>query len=221
MKFKLKNIVQHILLIGSLCSMAHAHVGINYPNGGETFQVGTYLDIQWYPSIDHGPCTWEIYFSADSGHTWNTIAVDIAKEIQNYNWLLPDSVLTYYGQIRVVQNNLSGQDYSAVSGPFSIALATRLDDPGTIITGDFSLYPAYPNPFNGATVISFRLEETTRVGITIHNQLGQKVAQLFNGSLSGGNHNISWNPKNLPSGVYIYSINTPTLLKSKRLVYIK
>ena len=76
---------------------------------------------------------------------------------------------------------------------------------------DFKLNQNYPNPFNPATTISFNLNKSAQVKLSIYDALGRLVKVLLNDQLSEGHHNIEWNGTNysgapVGSGVYIYKI---------------
>ncbi|MEQ9266006.1 MAG: T9SS type A sorting domain-containing protein [Balneolaceae bacterium] len=90
--------------------------------------------------------------------------------------------------------------------------------------GDFkriSLNQNYPNPFNPSTNISFELRETGLVTLSVFNILGQEVAVLVNGKLTSGTHTLIFNASHLPSGVYIYQLNTPSKSISRKMLLIK
>ncbi|HOQ80881.1 MAG TPA: FlgD immunoglobulin-like domain containing protein, partial [Candidatus Cloacimonadota bacterium] len=55
------------------------------------------------------------------------------------------------------------------------------------------LYPAYPNPANPSTMISFSLAERSMTEITIYNAKGQLVKKLMATELGKGHHSIRWN----------------------------
>lgn len=79
----------------------------------------------------------------------------------------------------------------------------------------------YPNPFNNSTVIRFRLPERTRVRVTIFNQLGQQVELLEDRVRSQGEHKITWDTGNLPSGVYYYSLSFVNKRITRRCLLVK
>jgi hypothetical protein len=79
---------------------------------------------------------------------------------------------------------------------------------GDVVPVGFDIMPAYPNPFNPATTIPFRLAADGRVTIGIYNILGQHVATLVDGVMPAGSHSVVWNGTtdtgaNVTSGVYI------------------
>jgi hypothetical protein len=79
----------------------------------------------------------------------------------------------------------------------------------------FSLYQNYPNPFNPTTQIKFSIPQTTQVQLDVYSILGQKVSTLINGTMNSGTHTVSFDGKNLSSGVYIYRITTPESTQSR------
>jgi hypothetical protein len=74
------------------------------------------------------------------------------------------------------------------------------------VPSGFTLYQNYPNPFNGQTWIDYWLESRgpdSKMKLAVYNILGQEVASLVDGFQPAGRQSFLWNPKNIPSGVYI------------------
>ena len=78
-----------------------------------------------------------------------------------------------------------------------------------------------PNPFNPATVINYSIGATEPVTIKVYNMLGKEVATLVNGVQRAGEHRITFDGRNLASGVYIYTIQTPSFATSKKMILMK
>lgn len=86
----------------------------------------------------------------------------------------------------------------------------------------FVLHQNYPNPFNPLTTIQFDLIRRTKATLKIYNILGQEVFTLFNNDpLSPGVHQINFDGSNLPSGIYIYRLETPDFSSSRKMVLLK
>ncbi len=66
----------------------------------------------------------------------------------------------------------------------------------------FALLSAYPNPFNATITISITLPEPSDLSLTVHNTLGQQVAELAHGSYSAGQHSFTLDGSSLASGIY-------------------
>ncbi len=79
----------------------------------------------------------------------------------------------------------------------------------------------YPNPFNPSTTIPFGLNETSNVELTIYDILGRKVQTLINGQRNAGLHEVTFNARDLASGVYFYRLVTDNQTLIKRFSLIK
>ena len=74
--------------------------------------------------------------------------------------------------------------------------------PGTAPAG-YALSQNYPNPFNPATVIPFSLARSGRVSVRVYDLLGRLVTTLQDGTLPAGEHRLTFDGRNLASGVYV------------------
>ncbi len=80
---------------------------------------------------------------------------------------------------------------------------------------------SFPNPFNPSTTIQFELKIPMQVKLTIFNIKGEKCTILINKKLSQGIHNLSFNAKNLSSGVYFCQLITDDKVTSKKILLMK
>ncbi|MCP4650479.1 MAG: T9SS type A sorting domain-containing protein [PVC group bacterium] len=85
----------------------------------------------------------------------------------------------------------------------------------------FELSQNYPNPFNPSTNIAFALPTKSNVKLEIFNLLGQKVADLAQGQMEAGYHEVTWNANNTPSGVYFYRIITDEQSLTRKMMLLK
>ena len=75
--------------------------------------------------------------------------------------------------------------------------------------------------------ISFSLPYACdKVTLGIYNILGQKIVELVNGSLEGGNYTVQWNGTNssgecVSSGVYLYRIEAGEFAQNKKMLLLK
>ena len=86
---------------------------------------------------------------------------------------------------------------------------------------EFSLSQNYPNPFNPSTTIRYGLPTRSHVTLTVFSTLGQQVAQLVNGDMQAGYHEVEFDGKNLSSGVYFYRIQAGEFVATKRLLLLQ
>lgn len=85
----------------------------------------------------------------------------------------------------------------------------------------YSLSQNYPNPFNPTSNIQFTLPQNNHVRIDVYNINGQLVQTLVNTNMTAGEHTVTFNARNLASGVYIYRIVAGNFVQSKRMTLIK
>jgi len=88
------------------------------------------------------------------------------------------------------------------------------------------LLPNYPNPFNASTIIPFSLEKPADVKLKIYNIHGQEIFTLINNHLSAGVYYEQWNGrdfagKTVPTGLYIYILNTNDLKQTGKMLLMK
>jgi hypothetical protein len=87
-------------------------------------------------------------------------------------------------------------------------LPTKIDEtPESSKPDQFYLYPNYPNPFNGTTIISFDLPHSSFVVLEIYNIMGKKVRTLLADQKLAGHFEVQWNGTNelnqtVASGIY-------------------
>lgn len=147
--------------------------------------------------------------------------------MHNYSFLDQDVEPgeTYYYQISDV--SLSGQ--TTVYGPVSAtAGVTDVNNHATHqqTPDDYQLGDAYPNPFNGNTLIQFKITKPGMVKIEVYNLMGQKIRTLLSERKEAGDYTAHWNGKNesgktVGSGIYLYKMTIDNFKSSKRIVYLK
>jgi hypothetical protein len=84
-----------------------------------------------------------------------------------------------------------------------------IEDP--VIAGlptQYELLDNYPNPFNPSTTIEFNLPRASEIRLTIYNMVGQEIAVLMENFMPAGNYKVKFKAEELPSGMYIYRLET-------------
>ncbi len=91
---------------------------------------------------------------------------------------------------------------------------------------EFALLPNYPNPFNPETTIRYELPGRTEVTITVYDILGREVRTLVDGWQNAGENMVIWDGLNYQgqqasSGVYIYTIQAGSFMKSRKMTLLR
>tara|TARA_Y100001934_G_C12346877_1_gene773293 strand:+ start:1917 stop:2507 length:591 start_codon:yes stop_codon:yes gene_type:complete len=99
-----------------------------------------------------------------------------------------------------------------------------MDD--TNLIENTQVLPAYPNPFNPYTNISYYLPDDTFVRINIFDILGNKVKSYFNNEQRAGMKSIQWDGKNndgypVGAGIYLYQIQIEESVYNQKLILLK
>ncbi len=103
----------------------------------------------------------------------------------------------------------------------TLATVTSVEVIDNLTPENFILSQNYPNPFNPNTTIQFSLPEQSFVKLEIFNTLGEKVTTLISEELNAGVYKYEWNAPNLPSGVYLYKMQTTNFSTSKKMILLK
>ena len=85
----------------------------------------------------------------------------------------------------------------------------------------YELSQNYPNPFNPSTTIRFSLPKQTQLKLNLYNILGELVETIIEGNYEVGNYKVTFNASNLPSGVYIYRIESSEFVQTKKMMLLK
>jgi len=127
--------------------------------------------------------------------------------------------------------------YNTIASGFNInrlvfSQLTDVEQPD-IKLNDFELYQNYPNPFNPTTKIKYSVpsaslnkssianHNSSIINLKVYGVLGNEVATLVNEYKAPGTYEVTFDGKNLPSGVYYCSLKTGTKTISKKIILLK
>jgi flagellar hook assembly protein FlgD len=84
------------------------------------------------------------------------------------------------------------------------------------------LHQNYPNPFNPSTSIEFQLSKSSVVTLTVYDLRGVRVRVLaLNEKMDAGMHKVTFDGSNLSSGIYLYKLETPEFVQTRKMVLLK
>ncbi|MEX2657669.1 MAG: T9SS type A sorting domain-containing protein, partial [Balneolales bacterium] len=79
----------------------------------------------------------------------------------------------------------------------------------------------YPNPFNPSTTVRYGIPRDGQVRLDVYDVLGRRVQTLADGRLEAGVHTASFDGTRLASGVYIYRLQTPQRVITRKMMLLK
>ncbi len=91
----------------------------------------------------------------------------------------------------------------------------------TTLPDAYALSQNYPNPFNPSTQIRFALPQAGPVRLTVFDVLGREVAVLVDSTLPAGTHEATFDAAQLPSGVYLYQLETGDQRLTRTMLLMK
>ncbi|MEP1151162.1 MAG: MXAN_6640 family putative metalloprotease [Balneola sp.] len=140
-----------------------------------------------------------------------------ASEQRNYtaNETGSDNIFTpyFWDDIEKIGLVFTNTDFNT-SNTYSFKVSSEVPD--RII-----LSQNYPNPFNPQTIIPIKLKEENLVTLEVFDNIGRRVATIFEGQLSAGSYEFSYDASNLASGVYLYKLVAGKETKFKKMAVIK
>jgi outer membrane protein assembly factor BamB len=159
-----------------------------------------------------------------SGNTSLVVRYDPARRVMNVrprrNWTGTETI-TFTA---TDPDGLSDSDQASftVTASASISNGNAIDLESSGLTPDAPvLLGNHPNPFNPTTTIRFGLSSDEHVSLVIYDLLGRTVATVVDGWMEAGYHGVTYDARDLATGVYIYRLTAGDFSETRRLVLMK
>lgn len=109
----------------------------------------------------------------------------------------------------------------AIINGVQYGILTAVSSVNNLLPTQSRLSQNYPNPFNPSTQINYTIPKASNVTLKIYDILGREIATLVSGKNQPGEHSVSWNALNVPSGVYFYRIIAGDFVQTKKMLLMK
>lgn len=116
----------------------------------------------------------------------------------------------------------------SVNGNLGEVITTTFPEPPAQRPKHIRLSPAYPNPFNSATIVRYEVPVSTILRVNIYNLRGQRVTTLIDKKHEPGIYHVRWNGKDdanspVPSGVYFVRLQSSlsTISQTRKIILIR
>jgi hypothetical protein len=180
----------------------------------------SFVDV-YYASSDDGGINFSTPIKVTEVTTdWGATATNIIPNFGDYIFHVSKSnrVMTTWADGR---NGVPDAFYATVGvGKLKKGVAPLAGE-ATEEPQNFCLSQNRPNPFNPTTEIAFTLPEEREISLKVFDMLGREVTNLASGRWTAGNHRISFNATELPSGIYIYKMNAGSFVDVKKMILMK
>jgi hypothetical protein len=164
----------------------------------------------------------------------NNYGFDILRQAQDDDWIT-------IGFVEGNGNTNSPRHYDfwdeaiTNSGTYNYRLK-QIDNDGTFdysnvvtlnagVPDNFYLSQNYPNPFNPSTSIQYTVSNRQFVLLKVYDVLGKEVATLVNEEKPAGTYTVTFDASSttggLPSGIYIYRLQTEDYSANRKMTLLK
>ncbi len=101
------------------------------------------------------------------------------------------------------------------------ATATSVEPVGAELPTQVTLGANYPNPFNPVTTFEYAIDQALHVTLKVYDTLGREVATLVDGVQQAANYQVRFDGAGLASGMYLYRLETPGQVLTRRMILMK
>jgi photosystem II stability/assembly factor-like uncharacterized protein len=199
---------------------------VNYENGyvslPSLFYRSSNGGVSWQSSQVSGEGGIGLSFVNDSTG-WSGKDFYVVAKTVNYgvNWFLQTVPSGNSFTVEGVDEQIAFAGRIGLSKTTDGGGLTAIGNSEQILAEQFQLHQNYPNPFNPSTKITFQLTKAVYAELSVFDIRGVKVKTLINKLMSAGTHVVEFNASDLPSGVYLYSLNVDGKPQSGRQIGVK
>ncbi len=181
--------------------------------------------LYWTPNSETDISGYKIYKKVTAEYGWQYLATTTSSTYddlsETYNFNGSGTHPVWY-RITALDNQSkesipSNEIQTTVNGAYLEKSNVNQDN----AVSYYALNQNYPNPFNPTTNINYQIKEKGHVSLIIYNILGKQVAVLVNSTQEQGNYSITFDAGNLPSGIYVYSLQVNDFMQNKKMLLIK
>jgi hypothetical protein len=195
---------------------AEDYFGFSVSISGDRTIVGAYGN-----GYDRGEISGSAYIFLREGDEWSETGKILSSDIASgdgfgYSVSIHDEYAIAGSPGDSDDGGYSGSAY-IYSGLDSLAV----DSNDKSFPLSYFLSPAYPNPFNSTTRISFDLPINSNVLITLVDLNGRQVCTLADVHLTAGSHSLTWNAKDYPTGVYLCRMEAGGFVDTRKLMLVR
>ena len=182
---------------------------------------GDEIDYDWQlsdDSLDFEP----LLLNVDTGseNRFETTAGTIDALLEQAGVGVGGEVTLFHRAVASDGQNVTPGPAASVRLVRGVVMATATEDEAEI-PATYHLSQNYPNPFNPETRIRFALPVSGEVRLAVYDVLGREVAVLVAGRLGAGRHEAVFEASELPSGVYVYQLETARRTLTRTMLLLK
>ncbi len=184
-----------------------------------------------YRKLDESNDEWiRFYISRDCGETWalrKNIHGDDLSELVSAGAFIP-------GDEDWVQVDITNIFSDYFVSNFQYRIEFQNDEGNNIYIDDINMFAAstasideenkamsvsvYPNPLGATTTLNLNGKAGDDYSVTLYSTLGQKITEVYAGTLTSGTNTIEWSTAALPKGIYLLRVESAGVVETIKLV---
>ncbi|MCU7519457.1 MAG: T9SS type A sorting domain-containing protein [Ignavibacteria bacterium] len=144
--------------------------------------------------------------------------------MQGVNWIpqwpLPEAKDLKYTNATLLTASTDGKPIGDLNW-FNMAIS-GVKNYSSVVPKHFTLYEAYPNPFNPSTNIKFDLPQSGNVTLKIYDIQGRLVTTILNNEFKiSGTYEYKVDLNRMASGIYLYTLQQNGQMLTKKMALLK
>lgn len=188
------------------------------PQGFAAAQVSGGVRLSWLPNVENDLAGYRLYRGASPDFMPAT--ENLVASVADTGHTDPDGNATFTYKIVAVDIHGNPSGVVAVQ-PTSLAGVGADCVPQTLWLGT-----AQPNPARTSSTIRMGFPRTARASLTIYDPAGRAVRKLLDGDVRAGEVVVAWDARDdmgkaLPSGVYLYRLESASKVITRRIVLVR
>ena len=141
------------------------------------------------------------------------------------NWINKEYRIPFPG-VDKMEYNARGDLFMIAGGsmimlPAAQSFSPEINNPLNESVSEYYLSSSFPNPFNSSSTIKYYIPSTSQVIIKIFNTLGEEIETLVDEVKPTGTYQVTWNAKDLTSGVYFYRLQAGDFVQTSKMILLK
>ena len=141
------------------------------------------------------------------------------------NWITTDFLLPIPG-VQDIKYNTFGDLFVCGGGdmimlPSNQIFSPRVKNIENESVSEYYLSSSFPNPFNSSSTIKYYIPSASQVIIKVFNTLGEEIETLVDEIKPSGTYQVTWNAKDLTSGVYFYRLQAGDFVQTRKMILLK
>jgi hypothetical protein len=146
------------------------------------------------------------------------------RSMEEFSFIRDGDISVHRADQYITNYESTTSDHYPVIASFTFneaSTSTQQDKSGSGLPDEFTLNPAYPNPFNPMTTLSYSMKSPQLLEITVLDVMGRNIQTLFSGIASAGEQRITFDASDLTTGLYIIQFRGRSFVKTQSVTLIR